>query len=65
MLSYFGDFNLRSSYWLGAQPQPAGDAGGRDFAVEQSVDGDSSNSRTAPGDDHAGAQLRDHACCNV
>ena len=46
---------------LGAQQQPARDAGGCDFAVEPGVDGDSSYSRTAPGDDHAGAQLRDYA----
>ena len=65
MLSYFGDLNLRSSHWLGAQQQPAGDAGGRDFAVEQGVNGDSSYSRTTPGDDHAGAELRDDARCNV
>ena len=46
---------------LGAQQQPASRAGRRDFAVEPGVDGDRSDSGTAPGDDHARAQLRDDA----
>lgn len=65
MLSYVGDLNLHSGLCLGAQQQPAGRAGGRGFAVEQGVDGHCSNSWTAPGDNHAGSQLRDHACGDV